>query len=104
METENGLIGDYMNFLDGAKTERECAAQIIALAKKEGFKDLTQMTSVKAGDRVFIQKMNKAVALFTVGTDSIEKGMNILGAHIDSPRLDVKQNPLYDLLLNPVKP
>ncbi len=96
METENGLIGDYMNFLDGAKTERECAAQIVALAKKEGFKDLTQMTSVKAGDRVFIQKMNKAVALFTVGTDSIEKGMNILGAHIDSPRLDVKQNPLYE--------
>lgn len=96
METENSLIGDYMDFLDGGKTERECAAQIIAMAKKEGFKDLTQLDSVKPGDRVFIQKMNKAVALFTVGTDSLEKGMNILGAHIDSPRLDVKQNPLYE--------
>ena len=90
------LINDYKNFLNNGKTERECVSQIVAWAKKSGFKDISEVTSPKAGDKVFVQKMNKAIALFNLGTRPIEKGMNILGAHIDSPRLDAKQNPLYE--------
>ena len=90
------LINSYKQFLDKGKTERECVSQIISLARQEGFKDISECDSLKAGDKVFVQKMNKAIALFVIGSDSIENGMNILGAHIDSPRLDVKQNPLYE--------
>ncbi len=90
------LINNYKQFLDNGKTERECVSQIISWAKKCGFRDVNDCSSLKAGDKVFVQKMNKAIALFVVGSESIEKGMNILGAHIDSPRLDVKQNPLYE--------
>lgn len=90
------FITDYKSFLDNGKTERECAAQIISLAEKAGFRDVYKTESLKAGDKVYVQKMNKAVALFVLGSDTIENGMNILGAHIDSPRLDVKQNPLYE--------
>ena len=90
------LINNYKNFLNNGKTERECAKQIIELAEKNGYKDLTSVSSVKPGDKVYIQKMNKAVALFLFGTEPLEKGLNVLGAHIDSPRLDIKQNPLYE--------
>ena len=90
------LINDYKSFLDNGKTERECAAQIIAQAEKAGFKDIEKVSSLKAGDKVYVQKMHKAVVLFHIGSDDIAGGMNILGAHIDSPRLDVKQNPLYE--------
>ncbi|WP_443741403.1 aminopeptidase [Treponema berlinense] len=90
------LIHNYKNFLNNGKTERECAKQIVELAEKNGYKDLNSVSSVKPGDKVYIQKMNKAVALFELGTDSLEKGLNVLGAHIDSPRLDIKQNPLYE--------
>ena len=90
------LINSYKNFLDNGKTERECVSQIISLARESGFKEISEFNSLKAGDKVFVQKMNKAIALFVVGSEPIEQGMNILGAHIDSPRLDVKQNPLYE--------
>lgn len=90
------LIEDYKNFLDNGKTERECVAQIIELAKAKGYKDISDFDSLKKGDKVYITKMNKAIALFEIGSGSLEKGMNILGAHIDSPRLDAKQNPLYE--------
>ena len=90
------LINGYKSFLDNGKTERECVAQIISLARKSGFKDISECEFLKSGDKVYVQKMNKAIALFVVGSEPIEKGMNILGAHIDSPRLDVKQNPLYE--------
>ena len=90
------LINNYKNFLNNGKTERECEKQIIELAEKNGYKDLTSVSSVKPGDKVYIQKMNKAVALFELGTEPLEKGLNVLGAHIDSPRLDIKQNPLYE--------
>ena len=90
------LINNYKNFLNNGKTERECAKQIIGLAEKNGYKDLNSVSSVKPGDKVYIQKMNKAVALFELGTEPLEKGLNVLGAHIDSPRLDIKQNPLYE--------
>lgn len=90
------LISDYKNFLDNGKTERECVSQIISLAQKCGFKDLYTCASLKSGDKVYVQKMNKAIALFVIGSAPVEEGMNILGAHIDSPRLDIKQNPLYE--------
>ena len=90
------LISDYKTFLDKGKTERECVAQIIELAKAKGYKDISDFDSLKKGDKVYITKMNKAIALFEIGSGSLEKGMNILGAHIDSPRLDAKQNPLYE--------
>lgn len=90
------LINNYKNFLNNGKTERECAKQIIELAEKNGYKDLNSVSSVKPGDKIYIQKMNKAVALFELGTEPLEKGLNVLGAHIDSPRLDIKQNPLYE--------
>ena len=90
------LIEQYKSFLDNGKTERECVEQLIASAKKYGFKDLAACKKLKTGDKVYITKMNKAIALFIVGSDALENGMNILGAHIDSPRLDAKQKPLYE--------
>lgn len=90
------LISNYKKFLDNGKTERECVKQIVALAKKHGFKDAIACKSIKAGDKVYVTKMDKAVVLYVIGTENIENGMNILGAHIDSPRLDIKQNPLYE--------
>ena len=90
------LIEDYKNFLNKGKTERECVQQIICLAEKKGYRDIKNFTKLKKGDKVYITKMNKAIALFEIGSGKIEEGMNILGAHIDSPRLDAKQNPLYE--------
>ena len=90
------LIEDYKTFLDNGKTERECVSQIIAFAEAKGYKNISSYSRLKAGDKVYITKMNKAIALFEIGSDPIETGLNILGAHIDSPRLDAKQNPLYE--------
>jgi aspartyl aminopeptidase len=96
LNNEKQLLNQYMFFLKNGKTERECCTLIVELAKKYGYKDINETASLKAGDKVFMQKWNKAVALFRIGSDDIQNGMNILGAHIDSPRLDVKQNPLYE--------
>ena len=90
------LIEDYKTFLDNGKTERECVRQIVSLAKAKGYKDIKEFNRLKKGDKVYITKMDKAIALFEIGSGSIADGMNILGAHIDSPRLDAKQNPLYE--------
>ncbi len=90
----------YRNMLDSGKTERECVELTINLAKKIGYKDLKEIIknndSIKTGDKVYAVCMNKAIVLYQIGEDNIENGMNILGAHIDSPRIDVKQNPLYE--------
>ena len=90
------IIDGYKNFLANGKTERECCEAIVALAQQHGYKNLNEVSKLSAGDKVYITKFGKAVALFSIGSESIENGMNILGAHIDSPRLDVKQNPLYE--------
>ena len=94
------LNKNYRHFLDNGKTERECGKAAVKQAKKEGFKDLKEVIRsgerLQAGDRVYDVFMEKAIALFIIGSKDIEKGMNILGAHIDSPRLDLKQNPLYE--------
>lgn len=90
----------YRNMLDSGKTERECVELTINLAKKAGYKDLKEIIknndNIKIGDKVYAVCMNKAIVLYQIGEENIENGMNILGAHIDSPRIDVKQNPLYE--------
>lgn len=91
---------DYMRFLDSGKTERECVNNIVEMAEKAGFIELSEAVrsgrKLKSGDLVYSIWMNKSAVLFRIGTDPLEEGLNILGAHIDSPRLDVKQNPLYE--------
>ncbi len=90
----------YLEFLDKGKTERECARVIEKMAKEAGYINLADVIKNKkklhAGDKVYSVCMDKTVALFNIGSKKLEKGMNILGAHIDSPRMDVKQNPLYE--------
>lgn len=94
------LNKEYRAFLDAGKTERECVMQAVKMAKKAGYRDLQEVLeageSLSAGDKVYAVNMKKSVALFQIGQVPMEKGMAILGAHIDSPRLDVKQNPLYE--------
>ncbi len=91
---------DYKRFLDEAKTEREAIDALVNRAEEEGFRELSRIIesgeSLKTGDKVYTVWMNKSIVLFRIGSEPMEKGMNILGAHIDSPRLDVKQNPLYE--------
>ncbi|MCR4590393.1 MAG: aminopeptidase [Lachnospiraceae bacterium] len=91
---------EYMTFLNNGKTERECADIAVNEAERAGYRNLHDLikknTKIKAGDKVYAVCMGKTVALFNIGKDDIEEGMNILGAHIDSPRMDVKQNPLYE--------
>ncbi len=89
----------YKSFLDGGKTERECVKQTIAMAEAAGYVELDEAlkkAAPKAGDKFYSVCMGKTLALFRMGRQDPECGMNILGAHIDSPRLDVKQNPLYE--------
>lgn len=91
---------DYRKFISDCKTERECVAWMVRKARKAGFKNLDNIveagTGLKAGDKVYADNMGKALALFVIGEEPMEKGMRILGAHVDSPRLDLKQNPLYE--------
>ncbi|MCR5317024.1 MAG: aminopeptidase [Treponema sp.] len=96
MAQDNELICGYKDFLAKGKTERECVAFLVKEAEKNGYKNIDSLEKVKAGDKVYLTKFGKAIALFDLGSEALEKGMNILGAHIDSPRLDVKQNPLYE--------
>lgn len=90
----------YKDFMSKCKTERECATEIISLAKQQGYEDLEDIIKnnkkLSAGDKVYVNNKGKAVALFIVGSEPMESGLKILGAHIDSPRLDLKQNPLYE--------
>ena len=86
----------YKDFLDNAKTERESVNRTIALAKKKGFKDLNEVKKLKAGDKVYYNNRGKSIQLFVIGKKPLAEGINILGAHIDSPRLDLKQHPIYE--------
>ena len=90
------LCEEYKSFISGCKTERECVKEIVRQAEAAGYKDLSKVKKVKAGDKVYSVNKGKAIALFVVGSRPLEEGMKILGAHIDSPRLDIKQNPLYE--------
>ncbi len=90
----------YRQFLSDHKTERECVKYFEAEAKKAGFKDLDDIiknnATLKAGDKVYRNNMGKGLAMFVIGRENPENGIAILGAHIDSPRMDLKQNPLYE--------
>ena len=86
----------YKKFLSTGKTERECVKLAVKEAKANGFKDIKEYKSLKAGDKVYVTNKGKNVALFVIGKKDIESGLRVLGAHIDSPRLDIKQNPLYE--------
>ena len=90
----------YRKCLDQSKTERECVTLSIAMAEENGYQNIEDCiregVTLKAGDKVYAQYMKKTLALFHIGTKPLTEGMNILGAHVDSPRLDVKQNPLYE--------
>lgn len=95
-----GITDRYKSCLDAGKTERECVELSIRMAQEAGYRDLKDVMaageSLKSGDKVYAVNMDKMLALFRIGEEPISAGMNILGAHIDSPRIDVKQNPLYE--------
>lgn len=94
------INAQYRDFLDNGKTERECIDTIVNTIEKSGYRELESLikegTALKTGDKVYSVWMNKSIAMFQIGCKPMTEGMNILGAHIDSPRLDVKQNPLYE--------
>lgn len=96
LEKVFALSNRYVDFMSKCKTERECVVEFTKLAEAQGYKDINTYKSLKAGDKVYANCMGKTLALFLIGSEPIEKGFNILGAHIDSPRLDLKQNPLYE--------
>lgn len=87
---------DYIDFMSLSKTERETVDNSIEIAEKSGFKDLNTVSELKAGDKVYFNNRGKSLFLFVVGKEDLAKGLNILGAHVDSPRLDLKQHPLYE--------
>lgn len=87
---------DYKEFLSLGKTERLCVNEALKLAKLEGFKNLDEVTTLHPGDKVYSINRNKNIVLYVIGKEKVVNGVNVLGAHIDSPRIDVKQNPLYE--------
>lgn len=90
----------YRQFISGCKTERECTDKFVHMARNAGFSDLEEVVrageTLQAGDKVYAVNKGKGVAMYVIGRQPMEQGMHILGAHIDSPRLDLKQNPLYE--------
>ena len=94
------LSADYRTFLDEGKTERECVSYIVNRIENEGYVELAKLLKsgkkIKAGAKIYAVNMDKSVVMYHIGKKPLEEGMNILGAHIDSPRMDVKQNPLYE--------
>ncbi len=102
-ESRNALMefGEkYRQFISGCKTERECTDKFVHMAKNAGFSNLEEIITaneaLKPGEKVYASNKGKGLVMFTIGRQPLEQGMNILGAHIDSPRLDLKQNPLYE--------
>ena len=100
LEALEAISEKYRSYLDYGKTERECVSETVAMAKSKGYVDLEDAIlagkPLHAGDKVFVNCMGKAVMLFYLGKQSLENGINIVGAHIDSPRIDIKQNPFYE--------
>ena len=100
MEKVFAFAENYRQFLSLGKTERECVKLAVAEAKAHGYEDLQDVIAsgkaLKAGDKVYSVCMGKTLAMFQIGEEPLENGMNIVGAHIDSPRIDLKQNPLYE--------
>lgn len=90
------LASDYMKFMDMAKTEREAVSYLIPIAEEKGFKPYVVGQKVNAGDKFYYNNRGKALFLFVIGKESLENGIRILAAHLDSPRIDLKQSPLYE--------
>ena len=86
----------YKHYISVGKTERACVKETLRLAKEQGYKDISEFDTLKPGDKVYVTNMNKNIALFVMGEKPLTEGLRILGAHIDSPRIDLKQNPLYE--------
>lgn len=87
---------EYKDFISTGKTERKCVKQAIKIAEENGFKNIKDFKSLKTGDKVYATNKGKNFVAFVIGEKPLEEGLRVLGAHIDSPRLDVKQNPLYE--------
>ena len=87
---------DYKDFISTCKTERECVKYSVELLEKNGYKDINSFDKIHTGDKVYASNMGKNICAFIIGKEPIENGINVLGAHIDSPRIDIKQNPLYE--------
>ena len=87
---------DYMNFLNKAKTEREFIIEATKMAKENGYKDIAEFEKLQPGDKIYFINRDKSMYLAIIGTENIEKGLHIIGSHVDSPRLDLKPNPLYE--------
>ena len=100
LEKLNNICNDYKSFLTVSKTEREATKEIIRRAEEKGYKNLEDYiknnVEIRPGDKIYVNNKGKAVALFHIGEKPITEGMNILGAHIDSPRIDLKANPIYE--------
>ena len=94
VEAMEAYCEDYKRFLDSGKTERLCAEQIIMLAKKAGYVPYERGMALKSGDKVYVCNRGKSVMLAHLGNKTLEEGAQIAAAHIDSPRLDLKPNPL----------
>lgn len=90
------LSKKYMNFLNSAKTEREFVKQAKKMADENGYKDIMEFETLKPGDKIYFINREKSIYLGIIGEESIENGLHIVGSHIDSPRLDLKPNPLYE--------
>lgn len=90
------LGDDYKKFIDASKTERLSIKEIVRRAEEQGFKPLSEIKEIKPGTKVYYVNKEKSAALAVIGSENIENGMNIVGSHIDSPRIDIKQNPLYE--------
>ena len=86
----------YMNFLNKAKTEREFVKETIKLAREKGYKDIMEYEKLQPGDKIYFINRDKSMYLAIIGTENIENGIHIIGSHIDSPRLDLKPNPLHE--------
>ena len=97
MKELEAISARYRDFLDKGKTERECAAYAVDLAEKNGYLPLERViaegTKLEPGAKVYTAPMGKAILMVIIGSEPMDKGINIIGAHIDSPRIDVKQNP-----------
>lgn len=100
LEKVFALNDRYIEYMSKCKTERECVDEFIEIAEKNGYENLETILAegrtLKAGDKVYANNKGKTLAMFLIGEEGFEKGLKILGAHVDSPRLDLKQNPLYE--------
>lgn len=100
MSEKDIIITGYKNFLDKGKTERECVSAAVEIMESCGYRDMLKVIesgeTVGKGSRLYYNYMGKSLVIFNIGDEPLEKGMRILGAHMDSPRLDIKQNPLYE--------